>query len=258
MFNLLKAEFIKAKSLKSTWLLLLIGIAVTVGLSIVTILMLSQASNDSNFQSATQIDTHNIWAIVLSTVSPFQIVTGILAVLLITSEFNSGTIKSSVLSSPRRGRLFAAKSIFILALIALLSVISIILAFFAAWLSQSGQAGQPELWTTFTQNFLSGCLAPTLAVVLGGSIWIGLSWLLRNSTGAIFAGIGIFLLASSFAGLLGSSDIAVKIRELLPQNLFEQIAGVKDNFLPSLLTLALYAIITLLAGAFLFKKKDVL
>src|SRR5579875_1846557 len=92
-----RMEWIKLRSLRSTTWVLASGIAVTIVLGTVAGLNTSNPHGDP---------TSNV----LSGVIFGQLVTGVLGVLVISSEYSSGMIRSTLAAIPRRPLVLAAKA----------------------------------------------------------------------------------------------------------------------------------------------------
>jgi ABC-type transport system involved in multi-copper enzyme maturation permease subunit len=259
MWNLLKAEFIKARSLRSTWILLLVSILVMVGMALMlTVTVLSYGEDGTvglgTDNTTNEISGHDLWALATGAMPVFyQTAVGILMVLLVTSEYTSGTIRASLLATPRRWKLFVAKSIFGLALVSILTFLGEILAFIVVWLVQQGQLDSANLWTALSHNFAANCLAPVLAITLGSAVWLGLGWFLRNSAAAIFTGLGLFLLLSILIGL-GGSNLSL-VNDLAPQTFFNHIFY-DDNLFLGIVGLSSYTFLALLAGLIVLQSRD--
>ncbi|MCL2451860.1 ABC transporter permease [Candidatus Saccharibacteria bacterium] len=246
MWNLLKSELIKARSVKSTWILSVVGILFVVWLAFVETSDMVAHSYDSG---------SDLWWLATNGVlESFQVIAGILAVLIVTSEYTSGTIKNSLLATPRRFKLFAAKLIFILLLIVPLTFIGEILSFITVWATQNGQLNDAGFWTAFTQDFANGCLAPLLAIALGSVIWFGLAWILRNSAGAILAGISLILLLPPIVDI-GSTHPNLP-SDWLPQAFLIQTFSAGSEFVRGIIGLSSYTIVALATSLIVFQKRD--
>jgi ABC-2 type transport system permease protein len=101
--NVLAAEWTKLRSVRSTFWLLLIGAAVTIGLAVLITVGLGSGSvevTEGGFDSA---------GISLLGVLLGQVAFAVVGVLAMTSEYTTGSIRGTLAAVPRRGRLLAAK-----------------------------------------------------------------------------------------------------------------------------------------------------
>lgn len=100
-FSVFRSEWSKLASLRSTWITAAIASLITIGISV---LIMAQYSGMKGYADKA--------ANYLTVGSSFgQIAVAVLGALLITGEYSSGQIRSSLAAVPRRGRLFAAKAL---------------------------------------------------------------------------------------------------------------------------------------------------
>ena len=99
-FSVFRSEWSKLASLRSTWITAAIASLITIGISV---LIMAQYSGMKGYADKA--------ANYLTVGSSFgQIAVAVLGALLITGEYSSGQIRSSLAAVLRRGRLFAAKA----------------------------------------------------------------------------------------------------------------------------------------------------
>jgi ABC-2 type transport system permease protein len=116
---------------------------------------------------------------------------GVLGVLLVTGEYGSGTIRSSLAATPRRPLLLGAKAIVIGAVSLAVGEALTFACFFIGRLILTGRTpvatlGQPGVLRALV---LSGA-----ALALLGMFGLGLGVIIRNTAGAISAYVGIVFL----------------------------------------------------------------
>src|ERR1700749_422192 len=92
-----RMEWIKLRSLRSTWWTLAVTAAGTVGIGV---------AGGLNSRNASEDRTNNA----LAGVVPGLLLAGALAVLTMTSEYTSGTIRATLAAIPRRPLVLAAKA----------------------------------------------------------------------------------------------------------------------------------------------------
>ena len=100
--NAVAAEWTKLRSVRSTYWLLVVGAVVIVGLAVLITVGLGTGNDldDDSFDAA-GISLLGAWF--------GQIAFGVLGVLTVTSEYATGTIRTTLAAVPRRGLLIAAK-----------------------------------------------------------------------------------------------------------------------------------------------------
>ncbi|HWE69873.1 MAG TPA: hypothetical protein VG205_05895 [Acidimicrobiales bacterium] len=181
-----RMEWIKLRSLRSTWWTLAVTIAAAIGIAVAVGLKTKNATSDL---------TNNA----LGGVAPGLLLTGVLGVLVMTSEYTSGMIRSTLAAAPNRSLMLAAKA-------AVFGTVSLVVgetASFAAFF-----AGKASLPGTITGPALSqpGVLR---AVVLAGAgyclislIGVGLGAIIRHTPAAVAALVGgIYVAGTLLVGL---------------------------------------------------------
>ncbi|MFB9925683.1 ABC transporter permease [Amycolatopsis halotolerans] len=192
----LRSEWIKLRSLRSTWYtvggLFVAGIGITA---------LATASAGAEYAKATAAE-RAAWdptGLSLKSFIIAQLIIGVLGVLVVTSEYATGLIQSSLTATPRRSRLLAAKVV----LAAAVAVVAGQVLMFAAFLIGQGfLAGQQLPHASLGDPGVFGAVA-------GGGLYlaaiallaVGLGTLIRATAGALAALVGIVLLVPAVAGV---------------------------------------------------------
>ena len=172
--NLLRSEWTKFRSLRSTWLTVAITIALGVGIGALS----------ASAQAGAGVDeTWDPTAASLTSITVAQLAIGVLGVLVMTAEYATGTIQPSVVAVPHRGRLLAAKA-------AVLSVAAVLLgqliAFGSFLLGQAMIAGAGVPHATLDQpGVLRAVVGGGLYLAAVGLLGLGLGAVLRSTAGAI-------------------------------------------------------------------------
>jgi ABC-type transport system involved in multi-copper enzyme maturation permease subunit len=151
-----------------------------------------------------------------------QMAIGVLGVLLITSEYSTGSIGSTLAAVPRRGRLLAAKSVVILALTFVVIEVIAVVAFFIGQMLISGHAptanlGDPGVVRALIGYGLYGALLGMLGLALGT--------ILRSAAGAIAVLVALLYVLPGIAAALPAS-IEHAVQEYWPTQAGGQIATV--------------------------------
>ena len=125
-----------------------------------------------------------------------------LGALVITSEYSTGMIRTSLTVMPRRGVLYAAKAIVFAAVSLALSLVTSFAAFFTGQAILSGK----HINTTLAQPFaLRAVLLSAAVVTVFGLLAYGTGAIIRNTAGAITAILGVIFLLPLLAQALPSS-----------------------------------------------------
>lgn len=197
--NALHAEWIKLRSLRSTWYtiacLFVLGFGITI---------LSASGANQDYWSGTDADRaawdptgHSLKTFIVG-----QLVVGVLGILVVTSEFATGLMQTSLAATPRRHRLLAAKAIVATAVAAVAGQVLMFVSFF---IGQAILAGQ-EVPSAHLGD------QGVLQAIVGGGLYlsaitllaVGLGTILRATAGALATLVGIVFLVPALAGLFPS------------------------------------------------------
>ncbi|WP_026931308.1 ABC transporter permease [Glycomyces tenuis] len=196
----LRAEWIKLRSLRSTWYTLAGLFAV--GMGITSLAMGSAVAAEYESLTAAERLDWDPTALSLRTYIVAQLIIGSLGILTVTSEYATGLMQTSLAATPRRHRLLAAKAI----LITGVAVVTGEVLMFTSFL-----LGQALLASQDVPNASLGDPG-VLPAVAGGGVYlaaiallaVGLGALLRATAGALATLVGVIFLIPGFSGLFPS------------------------------------------------------
>ena len=195
--NILRSEWTKFASLRSTWLTAAVTILLGVG---VGILAASGTAREYGDLSSVERAAWDPTAESLTSIIVGQLAIGVLGVLVITAEYATGSIQPSLLAVPRRGRLLAAKAVVFAAAAVLLGQLIGFTSFLAG---QAVFAGQDVPHATLGQpDVLRGVIGGGLYLAALGLLGLGLGTLFRSTAGAIGTLVALTLLVRSLAQAL--------------------------------------------------------
>ena len=245
-----RMEWIKLRSLRSTWWTLAVTAAATVGIGLAVGLNSRDGSVDL---------TNNA----LAGVIPGLLLAGALGVLTMTSEYTSGTIRATLAAIPRRPLVLAAKA-------AVFGVVTLIV----------GEAASFTAFFAYAATLRHGIAAPALgqpgvlrAVVLTGAgfcliglFGLGLGAIIRHSAAAVAVLVaGVYVIAQVIGFVAHSAAAYMPI--LIVGNSLSTTRPVTcgtggascPHFLSAwagLGVLGLYAVIALAIGGWLLAQRD--
>jgi hypothetical protein len=241
----LAAEWIKLRSLRSTYLTMLCATVFAIGIGLTDTI---NAQDQAGFDAVGSSFGGLVFA---------QLAFGVLGVLTISTEYGSGMILSTFRAVPRRGSVFMAKA---LVLAAFTLVLGELLAFTTFALGQRMLAGS-DLDTRLTDPGVFRAVSSAgLYLCVVAMIGFGLGALLRHSAAAISVMFGVIFLAWPAARALeGWSYLPSRLVLSNAADVLAQVHAVAAKpRLPSLtlayLDLALYLIIALALGAWRTKR----
>jgi ABC-2 type transport system permease protein len=250
-----RMEWIKLRSMRSTWWSLGVAVVAMIGLSI---LVLSIASSHwattSPADRASFDPTENGY----TGMAVAQLAMAVLGVLAVTGEYSSGMIRNTFAAVPRRGLVIAAKA----AVVGIISLVTGEIFAFATFV-----IGQ-RLLTAPAPHASLGQPGVLRAVALAGAylalialIGAGLGTLVRRSAAAIsvLAGV-IFVLPLITLALPETTQHAVQkfLPEVIAENSLTAVKAVPYSLSAwaGLAVLAGYAAVLLGAGAWLTARRD--
>jgi len=217
--DVLRAEWTKARSVPSTMWTLLVVTVLGIGLSA---LISAVAANHYAKSSLSDKLTWDPTSISNAGFGIAQLAIGVLGILLITSEYSSGSIRSTLAAVPRRGRLLAAKGVVILVLS---FVVVEILAFVAFFIGQALISGHAPTATLGQSGVVRSLIGAGLYGALLGMMGLALGTIIRSAAGAIAVLVAILYVLPGIAAALPAS-IEHTVQEYWPTQAGSEITTV--------------------------------
>lgn len=215
----LRSEWTKARTVPSTLWSLVAAAVLGVGLG-----ALISALSAHQYATGT-LRTRVLWdptSISTAGLSIAQLAIGVLGALLITSEYSTGAIRSSLAAVPRRGRFLAAKAVVIVALSFLVAEAITFVAFAVGQALISGDAPTAAFSQPHVLRALVGC---GLYGALIGLLGLALGILLRHAAGAITVLVALLYVLPGIAAALPAS-IAQNVEKFWPTQAGQQVTTV--------------------------------
>jgi ABC-type transport system involved in multi-copper enzyme maturation permease subunit len=189
----LRSEFTKIRSVRSTHWTLLAMIVATIGLGAVSSYTTTKSHHGPYFDAAS-------WS--LGGVWLTQLLIGVVGTLVITSEYSTGMIRTSLTALPQRGLLMAAKASVLAAVAFAVGLISSFASFFI------GQAIMSPHHTSTTLSHpgvLRAVIGGALFLTVGALLAFGIGLLIRHTAGALTAMVTVLFLLPLLGNLLPAS-----------------------------------------------------
>lgn len=196
--RVLRSEWTKFRSLRSTVVTLVVAVVLTIGLGA---LFAAVTAQQSDVQPAAQ-DGPDAIGLSLGGFMFSQLAIGVLAVLLVTGEYSTGMIRASLTAVPRRLPVLWAKLAVFSAVVFPASLVVALVAFMIgqALLDSTGQAADLG-----TDGAVRAIVGVALYVTVAGAIAMGLGTLMRNTAAAITTFVGLFFVVPPLTALLPQS-----------------------------------------------------
>jgi ABC-2 type transport system permease protein len=242
--NVTRMEWIKLRSLRSTWITLALTAVAAIGISIAVGLNTKSANTDLTSNA-------------LAGVSAGLLLIGVLGVMVATSEYTSGMIKTTLAAVPNRPLVLAAKAAVFGAVALVLGEVASFISFFGGGLSLRHGIAAPTL---SQPGVLRAVLLTGASYCLIGLIGLGLGAIIRHTATAVGVMVGGVYVAAQFIAAIAHSLIAYIPISIVANSLSTtKPAGGGVHMLSQwagLGMLALYAAVLLTAGGILLTRRD--
>jgi hypothetical protein len=163
-------EWIKLRSLRSTWLTLAIAVAASAGIA------LAIGSSSSTASGGTFVGNALVGMLI------GVLLIGVVGVLAMTSEYTSGTIRATFAAAPRRLRVLAAKAAVVGAVALITGEAAAFLSFFACCMALRHGITAPAL---SQPGVLRAIVLTGASLSLIGLFGLGLGAIIRHTAAAI-------------------------------------------------------------------------
>ncbi|MCX5555593.1 ABC transporter permease [Streptomyces sp. NBC_00038] len=243
-----RMEWIKLRSLRSTLWALLATVVGMIAIGVVTMA-------NTKAPSAAKSDTFDAVNNVLAGVALGQLVVGVLGVLVVTGEYSSGAIRSTLAAVPNRPLLLAAKAgVFGLVTLVVGEVVAFA-TFFAGRLALDATVPRPALGDP---GVLRALVLSGAYLALVGLIGIALGAVVRHTAAAIGTLVGVlYVVPAVLSGLTGVA-VAKFFPTMIAANSLAVSKPVADCLSPwaGFAVLCLYVAAALGAGGWLLVRRD--
>lgn len=282
-FRLLRSEWIKLSTLRSTVILLLVTLVVMVGLATLMAwgLQMSQGLMNDSPAAAQQagpppagppteggVTTEggaslaDAALMVPSAGVIFgQLTLATLAVMLIASEWSTGMIRSTLVAVPKRLPVLLAKNVVVAVVAFILGVAAAAISYFVA---QPILGVQDMDFSLSADGVIAGILNTGTYLALIAVISMGIGTLLRNTAGGVVTAIGVFFVLPMIVVQILSTlwDWVPDAARFLPTNAGQQMLSITtaDGDLTQWqggLVMAGWAVLLLVVSLIVAKRRDV-
>lgn len=242
--RVLRSEWTKLFSLRSSWVVL-------AGVPVVLISLAALIGFNNRAQNAAPTQA------VAGGFLLYALAIGVFGVLMMTNEFNSGLIRSSVLAVPRRQPVLWAKALVMVAATAPV----MITAYFGSFLAHEAFAPAETRIELSDPEILRALFGAAGATVAAGLIGLAIGTMLRSTPGSIFTFVvGLVVLPQALLGILPESaqDTALPFVPTLALQAMFQVGDDAAMVNPGKGTIAVVAWVLVLLGCAvaLLKRRD--
>ncbi len=248
-----RMEWLKLRSVRSTWWTLLVFAAGMIGLAVLVMAHYHWATMPPGARAGFDPTNDSLAGLAIG-----QLALGVLGVLAISTEFSSGLIRATFAAAPRRPLVLAAKT----AVLAAVTLVAGEIMAFAAFALGEAVLRAPAPHATLAQPgvlraVLMAGAYPALIALLG----LGLGALIRHTAGAISAVVGVLFVLPLILVPLGTS-IQNSVGQFMPmiiaENSLTAVKPIAHSLSPwaGLGALCLYTAAALAAGAWALARRD--
>lgn len=195
--HLVRAEWIKLWSLRSTYWTLGVTVVVMVGFALIMALNAQAVNEDFGPGGDLVID-----GVTVATFGYYfgQISVAVLGAIIVTGEYSTGMIRSTMTAAPGRLNALGAKAAVLAVVTFATGVVGVFASYLATLAMLSPFDGQADLAEPSTWRALLGAGLYLAAIAL---LSFGIGTLLKSSAGAIAAVLGILLLLPTVVSIGG-------------------------------------------------------
>jgi ABC-type transport system involved in multi-copper enzyme maturation permease subunit len=216
--RVLQSEWTKFRSLRSTVWTLLIAVVLTIGIG--ALFSAVTANQYHTFSPADRASFNPIQTSLNGTLFA-QLAIGVLGVLMISGEYSTGMIRSSLTAVPRRLPVLWAKlGVFA----AVVFAVSLVTSFMSFFLGQALLSSHHLGHSISAPGALRSVIGAALFVTVAGMIGMAMGALLRNTAAGISTMVAVFFVLPPVTDLLPSSWSS-HFAQYLPSNAGEVLYG---------------------------------
>ena len=254
-WRVLLSEFTKFRTVRSTVWTLLVAVVLMIGIS--ALFSAVTASQYHTFDAADRA-TFNPVSISLSGMMFAVVAIGVLGVLMISGEYSTGMIRSSLTAVPRRLPVLWGKLAVFAGVIFSISLVASFICFFLGQaLLDSHHLGVSIAAPGALRSIIGAALYGTVA----GMIGVALGALFRNTAAGIATFAGVFFVIPPLTGLLPAS-ISDHLSQYLPSYAGDALWGGARSVTNALspwtgfAVLCGYAVVVIAAAALRLRRAD--
>lgn len=258
--GVMRSEWIKLRSLRSTAWSYLILIAVWVGLALLMSLGMSSSLGESGSAGVGPAEMQSELVIMSATFGAVfgQLIVAVLGVLVISGEYTTGMIRSTFTAVPRRIPAFTAKALVLFVTTFVVGLVSAIAAFIVSSVVYGMHGVSASI--TDPDTFLP-LVGAALYLAFVSLLALGFGTMLRSSAGGIAAVLGILMLLPMVLQMIPvqwSQDLVPYLFSIAGMDIFGQTAITEnwDSVAKNVGIVAVWLLAAVTGALLLLKKRD--
>jgi ABC-2 type transport system permease protein len=243
----LAAEWIKLRSLRSMFVTALLGAAACIGLG--DLESKNNGAGWAHLDAVQKAQFHPLY-VNFNFVFVGVLLFGVLGALVVTNEYGSGLIRTTLAATPQRGLVLAAKAVLAGLLLFALAVVIIFTAFFTGQAILSG-AHAPHV-ALGDHGVLGHLMGTVYYLTAAGLIGLFTGVLVRSAAGAVTGVFGLLLVLPLLADKIKPDAVTRHTVPYLPLNLGDEMLHHHAGLSPGTAVAGLAAWVLVLAAAAAF------
>lgn len=253
----LRAEWTKLWSVRSTLWSLLVTIAIIVGLG--ALFCAARVARADHLDPG-ELQNFDPTGFSLNGIFLAQLAVGVLGVLVMTSEYATGQIRATFGATPQRNLVLAAK---VAVFMVVVFVVGLVACFTAFFIGQAILSGSTRFHSASLKDpgVIRAVVGGAMYLAVLGALGIGLGTILRRTAGAIAALVGLLLILPILVNFLPSpwnTDISKYLPLQAGNNVFHTAAQSNTDLSlwVGFAVFCAYAVASLALGAVLLARRD--
>jgi ABC-2 type transport system permease protein len=253
----MRAEWIKLWSVRSTLWSLLVTVAIIVGLG--ALFCAARVARADHLDPG-ELRNFDPTGFSLNGIFLAQLAVGVLGVLVMSSEYATGQIRATFGATPQRNVVLAAK---VAVFVVVVFVVGLVACFAAFFIGQAILGGSTKLHNASLGDpgVLRAVVGGAMYLAVLGALGVGLGTILRRTAGAIAALVGLLLILPILVNFLPSpwsTDIGKYLPLQAGNNVFHTAAQSSTDLSlwVGFAVFCAYAVVALVVGGVLLTRRD--
>jgi len=261
LLRVVRSEWTKLASLRSTWMLLLVFVVLGVGIATLAGWGSAQSIEATEAGVPTAggppggLGAEALAASILSTTSLATLLLGVLGALVMSGEYATGTMTATLTAVPRRWPVLVAKAVL---LVLVLTPLALVVSGLALLVGESFLPASATLGLG-DEGVLAKVVAYAAAMVVTALLGLGLAAVLRSTAGSITVLVVVVFLAPGLVPLFGV-DWLTTAAQYVPATAAGALGVTAGDPVLStpeaVLTLVGWALVPLVAGIVVLQRRD--